>query len=259
MFHYKPLSTQVEAEIKQRIHKGVYRMGSSLPPENNLATELGVSRGTVRSAYNSLRAKGIITIRHGIGAFVISVPSIANPYEENEELDELIALQGYQPGFYQLKAEIISANQYLSNLLEIDPGSDVLEIYKVFTADEDPIIIFINHFPAWIFQDKFKMHEAFEPSVTEPPDKFLLIYCNIRMMYFHSTIVPEIVSNVPELNTIKFKNLNEKLLLVENIGFDDQERKVLHSIEHLIGVAARFELNRSIIPPTLKQAKIKVL
>jgi GntR family transcriptional regulator len=258
MFRNKPLSTQVETEIKRRIHKGVYSLGSLLPPENKLALELGVSRGTVRSAYNSLRAKGIITVRHGIGAFVRSVPSLANPYEENEELDELISLQGYQPGFYQLKAEVISANQYLSNLLEIDPESDVLEIYKVFTADKVPIILFVNHFPAWIFQDKLKMQEARKPFVTEPPDEFLLSYCNIRMMYFHSTILPEIVSNVPELNTVKFENPNEKLLSVEDTGFDDQDRKVFHSIEYLIGIAARFELNRFIKPITHKQVEVKV-
>jgi DNA-binding GntR family transcriptional regulator len=249
----QPLSAQVESEIIRRIFTGQYTPGSQLPTENQLARDLGVSRSTVRSAYSYLRARGIITVRHGIGAFVLKMPSLANPYEQNIEIPEVISALGYQIGFYQRKAEIISANQELSNLLEIESGSEVLEVYKVFTADEVPIILYINHFPAWIFQDRTRMQEACEPTLTEPPDLFLFNFCEIRMKYFNSTIHPEIYCNVEQLRFFGYENPNEPILIVDDIGFDDLGRKVFHSVEYLTRIAARFDVNRSIISPITRQ------
>ncbi len=53
--------------IEQRILSGEYRVGSILPPERELATELGVSRGAVREAIRVLQAYGILESQPGRG------------------------------------------------------------------------------------------------------------------------------------------------------------------------------------------------
>jgi GntR family transcriptional regulator, transcriptional repressor for pyruvate dehydrogenase complex len=56
--------------IKQRIAEGILRPGDQLPPENELARELGLSRTPVREAVKVLAAAGILVVRHGRGTFV---------------------------------------------------------------------------------------------------------------------------------------------------------------------------------------------
>ena len=44
--------------------------GTKVPSERELTTRLGVGRSTVREALNGLAALGVLTIRHGQGAFI---------------------------------------------------------------------------------------------------------------------------------------------------------------------------------------------
>ncbi len=56
--------------IKAQIAGGRLRPGDQLPPENDLARELGLSRTPVREAVKVLAAVGILDVRHGRGTFV---------------------------------------------------------------------------------------------------------------------------------------------------------------------------------------------
>ena len=64
------LSSQVVRTIAERIRLGEYARGSQLPTEKVLIDELGVSRTVVREAIANLRASGLVSIQHGIGAFI---------------------------------------------------------------------------------------------------------------------------------------------------------------------------------------------
>lgn len=56
--------------IKQRIADGSLRPGDQLPPELELARELGLSRTPVREAVKVLAAAGVLIVKHGHGTFV---------------------------------------------------------------------------------------------------------------------------------------------------------------------------------------------
>jgi DNA-binding FadR family transcriptional regulator len=64
------LSAQLVRAIAERIRQGEYSLGSQLPTEKVLIDEFGVSRTVVREAIANLRASGLVSIQHGIGAFV---------------------------------------------------------------------------------------------------------------------------------------------------------------------------------------------
>ena len=66
----KPLYQQVEEEIWKRIKSGEYPLDSQLPPEMELAQQLGVSRPTVRQALDSLTRHGYLHRVKGKGSFV---------------------------------------------------------------------------------------------------------------------------------------------------------------------------------------------
>lgn len=64
-----------------RILDGDLTAGDRLPGERALADALGVSRIVVREALGRLRARGLIEIRPGVGAFVVPMPerSVTDP------------------------------------------------------------------------------------------------------------------------------------------------------------------------------------
>ena len=64
------LYKQVLDQIERLIVLGVYKKGDYLPSEMTLATEMGVSRITVREALRLLSEAGVIETRRGKGSYV---------------------------------------------------------------------------------------------------------------------------------------------------------------------------------------------
>jgi DNA-binding FadR family transcriptional regulator len=64
------LADQAADVLAARIAAGEWPVGSPLPGEHALATELGVGRSTVREAVRALAARGLVRARQGAGVFV---------------------------------------------------------------------------------------------------------------------------------------------------------------------------------------------
>jgi GntR family transcriptional regulator len=67
---YRPLYRQVYDIMVRKVAQGVWRPGSSLPSEQNLAREMGVSQGTMRKVLDALTAENLLERRQGKGTFV---------------------------------------------------------------------------------------------------------------------------------------------------------------------------------------------
>ena len=68
----RPIYQQVVDEIKAIIAAGELPEGSSLPPVRQVAADLGVNLNTIAFAYRRLQKEGLINLKHGSGAVVIS-------------------------------------------------------------------------------------------------------------------------------------------------------------------------------------------
>ncbi|MFA4840212.1 MAG: FadR/GntR family transcriptional regulator [Agrococcus sp.] len=65
------------SKIKQMIQQGELRPGDRLPPEQELAERLGLSRSSMREAVKALEAMRILDVRRGDGTYVTSLqPSL---------------------------------------------------------------------------------------------------------------------------------------------------------------------------------------
>jgi DNA-binding FadR family transcriptional regulator len=64
------LHQQLMQQLLDAIAHGRHPAGERLPPEMELARQLGVSRGVVRELLRSLEDRGVVSIRHGRGAWV---------------------------------------------------------------------------------------------------------------------------------------------------------------------------------------------
>ncbi|MBL8317192.1 MAG: FadR family transcriptional regulator [Burkholderiaceae bacterium] len=65
------LYRQIAEQLRARIAAGDFPLGSRLPPERDLALQLGVSRPTVREAVIALEVEGLVEVRMGSGIYVI--------------------------------------------------------------------------------------------------------------------------------------------------------------------------------------------
>jgi GntR family transcriptional repressor for pyruvate dehydrogenase complex len=64
------LYRQIADQIRALIRSGEYATGSRLPPERDLAKQLGVSRPSVREALIALEVEGLVDVRIGSGIYV---------------------------------------------------------------------------------------------------------------------------------------------------------------------------------------------
>ena len=72
------LSEQIYAALRSRIVSGQLAAADRLPPSRKLATELGVSRTTVVTAYDQLVAEGFAEGRVGSGIYVSQLGQVEN-------------------------------------------------------------------------------------------------------------------------------------------------------------------------------------
>jgi GntR family transcriptional regulator len=68
---FRPLYRQVKDVLIRRIADGVWAAGGALPSEPDIATDLGVSHGTVRKALDELAAENLVVRRQGKGTYVV--------------------------------------------------------------------------------------------------------------------------------------------------------------------------------------------
>ena len=73
------LYRQIADQIAALIEKGEYGVGERLPPERDLAKQLGVSRPSVREALIALEVEGYVEVRVGSGVYVAGARSGAPP------------------------------------------------------------------------------------------------------------------------------------------------------------------------------------
>ena len=69
------LYEQLADQLLDFIHHEGFARGDRLPPERELAAQLGVSRATLSQALVALEVQGIIDVRHGDGARITDVPA----------------------------------------------------------------------------------------------------------------------------------------------------------------------------------------
>ncbi len=85
------LTENVIRELKRCVLQKLIRPGGRLPPERELASLLGVSRGSLRQALKALQVMGVLNILHGSGTYLSSDADAI--LRDPESL--LIPLRGY--------------------------------------------------------------------------------------------------------------------------------------------------------------------
>lgn len=142
-----PEYMRVHSAIKEQIVSKKYDVGAILPTEPELEKEFGVSRTTIRKATDMLAREGYISIRQGFGTQVISRKAVQN-LNRFTSISESLAQKGKQIGLKSCYIEQIGAPKKIAELLGLAPGTPLICIHRIKTADGAPISITENYIPA---------------------------------------------------------------------------------------------------------------
>jgi GntR family transcriptional regulator len=134
------LSEDVRDELARRVASGELSPGSQLPAEPQLASDLGVSRATLREALRSLEDEGLLSRTPGAGTFVTARPRLSNNLDVNFGVTEAILAAGMEPGTSEAEVTEGPATTDEARRLALAPGSEVLAVERVRTADGRPVV-----------------------------------------------------------------------------------------------------------------------
>src|SRR5579875_1314564 len=126
-----------ERAVRRWLSPGRFRPGDRLPPEQELAGMLGVSRGTLRSALRRLEERGEIVRRQGSGTFVGSMGPPRGVLSGGLRVDSYTlwtASGGYS--IRELTIESGDPGETAARALDIEPGGTATHLWRtVATGD----------------------------------------------------------------------------------------------------------------------------
>ena len=140
------LTEAAQQELRQAIIRGAYNPGSQLPTEEELGEILGVSRTVVREALRALEEEGLIARRHGVGTFVRNRPILKN-LNFNFGITEMIESAGLKPGTSHSAIHREVATEEIASQLHVPPGTGLITIERVRTADNKPVVYSLDTLP----------------------------------------------------------------------------------------------------------------
>jgi DNA-binding GntR family transcriptional regulator len=130
----------VRDELASRITTGAIPAGSRLPPEPQLAAELGISRATLREALRSLEEDGFVTRTRGAGTYATHRPRLRNNLDVNFGVTEAIQAAGMKAGTLKSELQSVRADAEEAESLALAPGDPVLVLERVRSADDRPVV-----------------------------------------------------------------------------------------------------------------------
>jgi len=150
-----PLYLQARRRLLAMISTRQFQPGAQLPPEDELARELGVSRPTVREALALLQIEGIVSRRHGAGNFVNHVPpQIDARIDELISFPELIATHGFKPEMADLQIRRIEGSDAVTRSLGLPAGSPIVLVQRAYLASGRPSVWMSDFLPADLILDE---------------------------------------------------------------------------------------------------------
>jgi len=231
------LTGQVTAHIKHLIATEGFEDGR-IPPETDLASELGVSRTTVRDALSRLEHEGAIYRRQGAGTFVNEHGlRIKSRLENIWSYEELLENHGYTPSVRVLDVTQSPADLTTADALSIKLNDPILIVKKLFLEDETPVVLTVNRIPVANFPSP-------PPTGDEdiPVYAYLDTHCGKKLAYYLSEIIP-VVLDTDQAATLQV-DPGTPAMSFDEVGYDTNNEPILRATSFFRDDLLRFRLIR---------------
>jgi len=235
----KPLHTATVENLRRMIQSENFQEGDKLPTEPALAKSLGVSRTTLREAFQQLEGEGIIYRRHGIGTFVKSLmPSITVNLSIPRSLTVMIESLGLLPGTASMKVSTEPVYPDDLDRLSINPVSKVVRIERVRTANSQPVAYTIDVVPSWVM----KKYPQWDGVTNFSLISHLTYSCSVKLKETVSSLIP--LHNVQNVANKLEIDPSSHIFFFECVDHDTKGSPVLFSREYFSPWIFRFSVDR---------------
>lgn len=214
---YRPLYRQVYDIIVRKVAQGVWKPGESLPSEQALARELGVSQGTMRKVLDALTAEKLLERRQGKGTFIA---------ENTQERALFRFFRMARPGGERVTPERgeeavkVRASRAAEQVkLDLGRGDRVVEIVRTRLIDGRPAVREFIVIPAVLFPG-IEKHEAL------PNTLYSLYQTEYGINIVSAREELSAVAATEEDHAVLGVAAGSPILLIDRVAVSLQERKV---------------------------------
>jgi GntR family transcriptional regulator len=232
-------SSSTREDLLAWIAKAKIGPGRQLPPEPQLAGELGVSRPTLREALRSLEDEGVVTRSRGAGTFVSHRPRLRNNLDVNFGVTDAIRQAGMAPGHRAAVTTIETAPEEEREALVLGPGEQVVAVERVRTADGRPVVFTRDVLPVRLLEGRSEVIPRLAGgSIYEAMEGDLGLVIHHGVASFAPTRASKLIAS-------KLRVARGTLLLyLRQVDYDQGGRPILSSHEHHLADAFEFTLVR---------------
>ncbi len=164
----RPLHIQAQQHLLRLVGEGIYEPGEQLPSESSLASQLGISRPTLREALFNLEQEGVIVRRHGVGTFV--APAYGERMTSGlERLDSILAIaerHSMSTQVLRLSVEELPADENLAARLSLSPSDPVTCVRRTIAVDGRSAAYLIDYAPVEVLPPQ-AVDASFDGSVLD--------------------------------------------------------------------------------------------
>lgn len=147
----EPSYQRIRRYVSERIERGEYVAGSTIPSENELAEMFHTTRLTVRNAMDELVRCGQIRRVQGKGAFVL--PKFFDEHDRRGGFRETVRAAGATPSVRVLAKSKRYAGPYYARLFGIDEDDLLYRVRRLNSVDGTPVSIEVTLIPCLLFPE----------------------------------------------------------------------------------------------------------
>jgi GntR family transcriptional regulator len=152
---YVPYYRQIRDQVEAMIKAGKLKPGQVIFSEGACATKLGVSKMTVRQAFQALRSEGLLIIEKGKRP-VISTGRIQKDFQKLRGFTAEMTRRGLKPSSRVLQFDKAAPDAATANLLRLWRNDEVYRIRRLRYADKEIVGLETILLPARMFPDLAK-------------------------------------------------------------------------------------------------------
>ena len=143
---HSPINEQIAQWMRQNILSNHWSQDLKLPSEDDLASNLKVSRGTIRKAIETLIDERLLIRIHGKGTFVDNhLVFEQQPAGRIAGFSRDLISRGIPFSTDVLLSEIIVPNTEVSDLLSLKPKQKIYHLKRLRIVRNNPVIFVENH------------------------------------------------------------------------------------------------------------------
>lgn len=147
-----PLYYQIRRGLLDHLRSGALKSGEMIPSEEEISSQLGVSRMTARQAIKSLCELGVAYSLRGKGTFVSGIKFEKN-FRQVLSFTEEMHQRGRRPWTKPLSFTIASAQGEAAEALQLSRGEKVVSLRRVRFANSSPMGIEWSRIPLALCPD----------------------------------------------------------------------------------------------------------